>query len=172
MSVDLRTIIRDIPDFPCEGVVFKDITPILHNPDYLRSAIDMMTDTLKGIDFDLIAGPESRGFIFGVPVSVAMGKGFIPVRKAGKLPYKTVKKAYDLEYGSAEIEIHADAVKKGDRVVVVDDLLATGGTSKALCELIESVGGEVVRLAFLIELDFLNGRKVLDGYDVKSLVTF
>ena len=173
MNIDLRNIIRDVPNFPQEGILFKDIAPVLHNPEYLRCAVDMMADALKDIEFDLVAGPESRGFIFGVPVAVALNKGFIPVRKAGKLPYKTVKKAYDLEYGSAEIEIHADAIKKGDKVVVVDDLLATGGTSKALCELIESVGGEVVKLVFLIELDGLNGRKFLsDRYDVKTIVTY
>ena len=173
MSIDLKNIIRDVPDFPHKGILFKDIAPVLHNPEYLRGAVGMMTEALEDVEFDFIAGPESRGFIFGVPVAVALNKGFVPVRKAGKLPFKTVKKAYDLEYGSAEIEIHADAIKKGDKVAVVDDLLATGGTCKALCELIESVGGEVVRLVFLIELDELGGRKVLDDkYDVKTIVKF
>jgi len=170
--MDLRTVIREIPDFPHEGILFRDITPVLHDAAVLRDAIGQMKAALGGVDFDLIAGPESRGFIFGVPLACEMNKGFIPVRKAGKLPYKTIAKSYDLEYGSATIEIHADAIQPGQRVVIVDDLLATGGTCRALCELIESQGGIVSGIVFLIELAELNGRRFLEKYNVHSIVTY
>lgn len=168
----LKSIVRDVLDFPKEGIVFKDITPILQNPEGLRLSIDEMKNKLDGEDFDLIIGPESRGFIFGVPLAYNMNKGFIPVRKKGKLPYKTIEKEYALEYGTASIEMHIDAIKPGQKVVIVDDLLATGGTSKAIIDLIEEVGGEVVKLVYLIELDFLNGRELLKGYNVESIIKY
>ena len=170
--MDLRTVIRDIPDFPHEGILFRDITPVLHDPAALRDSVQQMAGKLEGIEFDLIAGPESRGFIFGVPLSHELDKGFIPVRKAGKLPYKTVAQSYDLEYGSATIEIHEDAIQPGQRVVIVDDLLATGGTCRALCELIEMQGGIVAGIVFLIELEDLHGRDHLQKYNVHSIVKY
>lgn len=170
--MDLREAIRDVNDFPHKGILFRDITPLLHDPVYLRDAIRQIGDKLDGLDFDLIAGPESRGFIFGVPLAYILKKGFIPIRKAGKLPYKTVSKSYDLEYGSATIEMHSDAINPGDRVVIVDDLLATGGTCNAICELIEEQGGIVAGAVFLIELELLNGRKLLDKYNIHSIVKY
>ncbi|GMQ57869.1 adenine phosphoribosyltransferase [Vallitalea sediminicola] len=168
--MDLKTLIREVPDFPREGILFYDITTILQNPEGLRASIDQIQAKLEGIEFDYIIGPESRGFIFGVPVAYNMSKGFLPIRKAGKLPYKTRSREYALEYGTATIEMHIDAVKPGDKVVIIDDLLATGGTSKATVELIESLGGEVVKLVYLIELDFLNGRDKLKNYNVDSII--
>jgi len=170
--MDLKSLIRDVYDFPKEGIVFKDITTVLQDPAGLRFAVDEFEKALKDVDFDLVVGPESRGFIFGVPLAYNMNKGFIPVRKEGKLPYKTKSKEYDLEYGSAVVEIHIDAIKPGDRVVVVDDLLATGGTSKAMVELIEEMGGIVVKMVYLIELSFLNGREVLKGQDVEAIIKY
>ncbi len=170
--MDLKKIIRDIPDFPEKGIIFRDITPVLHDKDALRDSVKQYEDMLAGTDFDYIVGPESRGFIFGVPLAYSMNKGFIPVRKKGKLPYKTLSESYDLEYGSATIEIHEDAIKKGDKIVIVDDLLATGGTCKAMIDLIERAGGEIEKIVFLIELEFLNGRKVLEGYDVESIIKY
>lgn len=170
--MDLKDVIRTIPDFPEPGILFRDITTVLQDPDALRQAIDQVVDSLTGVDFDLVVGPESRGFIFGVPVSYIMKKGFIPARKAGKLPYKTVAKTYKLEYGSAAVELHEDAIKPGQRVVIVDDLLATGGTCKALVELIEEMGGVVVAMTFLIELDELGGRSLLNGYNVSSVLNY
>lgn len=170
--MDLKNVIRSIENFPQEGVIFRDITPILHNPETLREAVHQMQQTLNETEFNLILGPESRGFIFGVPLAYNMEKGFVPVRKAGKLPYKTVAKTYDLEYGQATIEIHVDAIKPGDKVVIVDDLLATGGTTKAIIDLVESMGGEVVKLVYLIELEFLNGRTVLEGYNIHSIIKY
>ncbi len=170
--MDLKKIIRDVPDFPQEGIIFRDITPLLQDKDALNESILQYEKMLDGVEFDYIIGPESRGFIFGVPLAFHMNKGFIPVRKAGKLPFETLSKSYDLEYGSATIEIHKDAIKKGDRVVIVDDLLATGGTCKAMIDLIEEAGGKVEKILFLIELEFLNGREKLEGYDVQSLVTY
>ncbi|NLK96628.1 adenine phosphoribosyltransferase [Defluviitalea saccharophila] len=170
--MDLKQIVRDVLDFPKEGIVFKDITPILQSPEGLKASIDQMMDKLEGVDFDLIIGPESRGFIFGVPLAYNMNKGFIPIRKKGKLPYETVEKEYDLEYGTATIEMHIDAIKPGQKVVIIDDLLATGGTSKAIIDLIEQVGGEVVKLVYLIELEFLKGRDVLKDYSVESIIKY
>lgn len=171
-SMDLKKIVRDVPDFPKEGILFKDITTILQNPEALKVSIDEFQKKLEDVDFDYVVGPESRGFIFGVPIAYNMNKGFIPVRKAGKLPYETKSKEYALEYGTATIEMHTDAIKPGDKVVIVDDLLATGGTSKAMIELIEELGGEVVKLVYLIELDFLKGRDVLDGYKIESIINY
>lgn len=170
--MNLKDVMRSIEDFPQKGVIFRDITPILHDPKTLREAVRQMQGGIGTSDFDLILGPESRGFIFGVPIAYNLEKGFVPVRKAGKLPYKTVAKTYDLEYGQATIEIHVDAVRPGDKVVIVDDLLATGGTTKAMIELVESMGGEVVKLVYLIELEFLKGRELLKGYDIHSVIQY
>lgn len=170
--MNLKDVMRSIEDFPQKGVIFRDITPILHDPKTLREAVRQMQDGIGTSDFDLILGPESRGFIFGVPIAYNLEKGFVPVRKAGKLPYKTVAKTYDLEYGQATIEIHVDAIQPGDKVVIVDDLLATGGTTKAMIELVESMGGQVVKLVYLIELEFLKGRELLKGYDIHSAIQY
>jgi len=152
--------------------MFRDVTSVLQDPDGLKLSIDEMIKLLDGVDFDVIAGAESRGFIFGVPVAYEMGKAFVPVRKKGKLPCETVSAEYALEYGTACIEIHKDAIKPGQKVVVVDDLIATGGTIEAAIKLIEQLGGEVVKVLFLIELAGLNGREKLKGYDVASVVTY
>lgn len=170
--MDLAAQIRNIKDFPQEGVIFRDITTLLKNPEAMKEAVDRIVEGLKDIEFDYILGPESRGFIFGMPVAYIMNKGFIPVRKKGKLPAETVSKEYNLEYGTAVIEIHKDALKPGDKVVVVDDLIATGGTAKALAELVEEVGAEVCAMTFLIELADLKGRDVLKDYNVKSIVKY
>jgi len=170
--MDLAKIVRDVPDFPQKGILFRDITPVLQDADALNDAIAQICEQLKDYEFDYILGPESRGFIFGVPVAYAMHKGFIPLRKPGKLPCKVIAKEYDLEYGSNRLEIHADALKPGDKVVVVDDLIATGGTSKAICELVEEMGAEVVCLSFMIELEALNGRELLSGYNVQSVIRY
>lgn len=170
--MDLAAKIRDIYDFPQEGIVFKDITTLLKDSEGLCESVDRIIKNLEGIEFDYILGPESRGFIFGMPVAYALKKGFIPVRKPGKLPAETVSREYDLEYGTATIEMHKDALKKGDKVVVIDDLLATGGTAKAIAELVEEVGAEVVSFQFAIELDFLKGREVLKDYKVDAIINF
>ena len=170
--MDLTKIVRDIIDFPLEGIIFRDITPVLQNAEALRAAVDQFCDQLKDLDFDYVVGPESRGFIFGVPVAYAMGKGFVPVRKPGKLPCEVISKSYDLEYGSNVLEMHRDALKPGDRVVVVDDLIATGGTTKAICELVEELGAEIVSLNFFIELEGLKGRDVLEGYKVNTIIQY
>ncbi len=170
--MDLAAQIRNIKDFPQEGVIFRDITTLLKNPEAMKEAVDRIVEGLKDIEFDYILAPESRGFIFGMPVAYIMNKGFIPVRKKGKLPAETVSKEYNLEYGTAVIEIHKDALKPGDKVVVVDDLIATGGTAKALAELVEEVGAEVCAMTFLIELKDLKGRDVLKDYNVKSIVKY
>ena len=170
--MDLTKIVRDIIDFPQEGIIFRDITPVLQNAEALRAAVDQFCDQLKDLDFDYVVGPESRGFIFGVPVAYAMGKGFLPVRKPGKLPCEVISKSYNLEYGSNVLEMHRDALKPGDRVVVVDDLIATGGTTKAICELVEELGAEIVSLNFFIELEGLKGRDVLEGYKVNTIIQY
>lgn len=164
--------IRSIPDFPAPGIIFRDVTSILQSAEGLRLSIDEMVKRLDGVEFDAIAGAESRGFIFGMPIAYLLNKPFIPIRKAGKLPCATVSKSYDLEYGTATIEIHRDAVTEGMKVVLLDDLIATGGTMKAAAELVEELGGEVVMCLFLMELVDLGGRKALDGYRVESVVTF
>jgi len=170
--MDLKSKIRVIENFPKEGISFKDITSLIGDGDGLKYSIDKMADYLKDKEIDLIVGPEARGFIFGVPVAYALGAGFVPVRKKGKLPYETVSMEYGLEYGSDVLEIHKDAIKKGQRVAIVDDLLATGGTIEAVTKLINSVGGEVVSLVFTIELTELNGRDKLENYDIMSLVKY
>lgn len=164
--------ITSIPDFPKEGIIFRDVTSVLENKDGYKLAIDEMNKLLDGVEYDLIAGTESRGFIFGAPLAYMNNKGFIPVRKKGKLPRETVEKSYDLEYGSATIEIHKDSIHPGDKVVLVDDLIATGGTIEAAAKLIEELGGVVVKMIFLIELVDLRGRDLLKGYDISSVVTY
>ena len=164
--------VRSIPDFPEEGIIFRDVTSVLQDADGLQLAIDEMLKLLDGVECDVIAGAESRGFIFGMPLAYLLKKPFVLVRKAGKLPCETISKTYDLEYGSATIEIHKDAIKPGQKVVLVDDLIATGGTMKAAAELIEELGGEVVKMLFLMELAGLEGRKALEGYDVASVVVY
>lgn len=168
----IEEYVRTIPDFPEPGIMFRDVTSVLQDPDGLKLAIDSMIKLLDGVDFDVIAGAESRGFIFGMPIAYALGKAFIPVRKKGKLPLETVSAEYDLEYGKAEIEIHKDAIKPGQKVVLVDDLIATGGTMEASCKLIEQLGGEVVKILFLMELAGLKGREKLKNYDVASVITY
>ena len=172
MSKKLEDYVVTIPDFPEPGIMFRDITSVIQDPDGLKLAVDGLVGLLKDTEYDLVVGPESRGFIFGVPVAYLQGKGFIPVRKKGKLPRKTVSQKYDLEYGQAEIEIHVDAVKPGQRVVIVDDLIATGGSAEAAAKLVEQLGGEVVKLIFVMELAGLNGREKLKKYDVESLITY
>lgn len=168
----LEDYILTIPDFPQPGIMFRDITTLLHDPDGLKLAVDGLADAVKGLDFDLVAGPESRGFMFGVPLALAAGKGFVPIRKKGKLPRETVSRRYDLEYGQAELEIHRDAVQPGQKVVIVDDLIATGGSAEAAAKLIEDLGGQVVKLLFVMELAGLKGRERLKDYQVESLIVY
>ena len=170
--MDLREKVRVIEDFPKEGISFKDITTLISDGEALKEAVDKMAEFFKDKNIDLVVGPEARGFIFGVPVAYALGAGFVPVRKPGKLPADTVKVEYDLEYGSDILEIHKDAIKPGLRVAIVDDLLATGGTIAAVTKLVEKVGGEVVGLSFAIELEELKGREKLKDYDVMSLLKY
>ena len=170
--MDLKEKIRIIENFPKEGISFKDITTLIADGEAFRYSIDKIVEQLKDKNVDLILGPEARGFIFGVPVAYAMGIGFVPVRKKGKLPYETVSVSYDLEYGTDVLEIHKDSIKKGQRVAIVDDLLATGGTIEAVTRLVEEAGGEVVALDFAIELTELKGREKLKGYEVMSLVKY
>lgn len=170
--MDLYSLIRDVKDFPTEGILFRDITPLLQNSEGLKQSIDSIAEALEGVDCDIIVGPESRGFIFGVPTAYKMNKGFVPVRKPGKLPYEHLAQTYDLEYGSSTIEIHTDAIQRGQKVVIVDDLLATGGTTKAMIELIEKLGGEIVKIVYLIELEGLGGREILKGHDIVSLLKY
>ncbi len=168
----IEEYVRTIPDFPEPGIMFRDVTSVLQDPDGLKLAIDEMIHLLDGVEFDLIAGTESRGFIFGVPIAYELGKAFIPVRKKGKLPCETVSAEYELEYGTACIEIHKDSIKPGQKVVIVDDLIATGGTIEAAIKLVEQLGGEVVKVIFLMELAGLKGREKLAGYDVASVITY
>lgn len=171
-SMNLKEHIRIIDGFPKEGISFKDITTLLQDGEALKCTIDSIVDELKDKNIDVVVGPEARGFLFGVPVAYALGCGFVPIRKPGKLPSDTIKVSYELEYGSDELEIHKDAIKPGQRVAVVDDLLATGGTVSAVAKLIEQAGGEVVSLNFVIELIELNGREKLSGYNIKSVVNY
>ena len=168
----LKDYVTEIPDFPKKGILFRDITTILSSPDGFKMAIDGLVDLLKDVDFDLVVGTESRGFIFGAPVAYALNKGFILVRKKGKLPRETVSESYDLEYGQAEIEMHTDAIKPGQRVVLIDDLIATGGTTEAVVKLVEKEQGVVVKALFVMELAGLNGREKLKGIDVESLIVY
>ncbi|MBE5879324.1 MAG: adenine phosphoribosyltransferase [Lachnospiraceae bacterium] len=168
----IEEYVRSIPDFPEEGIIFRDVTSVLQDADGLKLAIDSMIALLGGIEFDVIVGTESRGFIFGAPIAYALGKPFVPARKKGKLPCETVSVSYDLEYGSAEVEMHKDAIAPGQKVVLVDDLMATGGTIEACAKMIEMLGGEVVKIVFLMELAGLNGRDKLQKYDVASVITY
>lgn len=168
----LEEYVRSIPDFPEEGIIFRDITSVLQDRDGLKMSIEQMQDLLKDVDFDVVVGPESRGFIFGVPIAYNLHKGFVPVRKKGKLPCETIEKEYALEYGTAVIEMHKDSIKPGQKVVIIDDLIATGGTIEAIVELIEQLGGEVVKIIFLMELEGLNGRDKLKGYDVDAVIKY
>ena len=167
----MEEYIRCIPDFPEPGIMFRDVTSVLQDAEGLKLAIDSMIKILDGVDFDVVAGTESRGFIFGVPVAYAMGKAFVPVRKKGKLPCETVSEKYALEYGFAEIEMHKDSIKPGQKVVLIDDLIATGGTIEAAIKLVERLGGEVVKIVCLMELAGLEGRRKLEGYDFEAVVT-
>lgn len=168
----IEEYVRSVPDFPEEGIVFRDITSILEDAKGLHLAVDSMQALLTDIEFDVVTGPESRGFIFGVPIAYNLYKPFVPIRKKGKLPCETVEIEYDLEYGTAIIEMHKDAIKKGQKVVIVDDLIATGGTLEAMIKLIEGRGATVVRIVCLMELAGLEGRKKMANYDIKSVLTY
>ena len=170
--MDIKSLIRVIEDYPEEGISFKDITTLLKDKDGFRKTIDLLEEKLQDYEFDYIAGIESRGLIFGAPLADRLSKGFIPIRKPGKLPADIEKVSYELEYGTNELEIHKDALKKGDRIVIVDDLIATGGSALAAAKLVESIGGEVACFEFLIELTSLKGREDLKDYDVTSLVEY
>jgi adenine phosphoribosyltransferase len=171
-SLDLTQYIRDIPDFPQPGIMFKDISPLLKAPEAFRTAIDRMVDHYSTLEVDYVVGIESRGFLVGAPLAYHMNKGFIPIRKPGKLPYKTERIDYTLEYGSGSLEIHADALASGHRILIVDDLLATGGTVAATRALIERLGGHVIAAGFFVELEFLHGRDRLSGLDIHALMTY
>jgi len=169
---DLKKLIRSIPDFPKKGILFRDITPILQDPRAFGGVINMLSDRYREMNIDKILAVESRGFIFATPLAYEIGAGFVPLRKPGKLPYETIRLSYSLEYGEAAIEVHKDAVKKGERVLILDDLLATGGTAAAAVELARKLGGEVVEAGFVIELAGLNGREKLDGVPVYTMVSY
>ncbi len=171
-ALDLRDRVRDVPDFPKPGIVFKDLMPLVADATYFRETIDRLADLARPRQPDIILGAEARGFIFGGALADRLGCGFVPARKPGKLPWKTVEATYDLEYGTDRLQVHADAISKGTRVIVHDDVLATGGTARAKTELVEQLGGEVVGLLFVVELAFLNGRDKLTGYDVESLIQY
>jgi len=171
-QVDLREHIRDIPDFPKPGILFRDITPVLADAPALRSAFDQLAEPARPLGVDVVIGAEARGFLIGPALARELGAGFVLARKPGKLPHETVRAEYLLEYGTDALELHSDAVASGARVLVHDDLLATGGTARALCQLVEQLGGTVAGCQFLIELTFLNGREALAGYDVHSLITY
>lgn len=168
----IEEYVRSIPDFPEPGIMFRDVTSVLQDADGLHLAIDLMQEKLKDVEFDVIVGPESRGFIFGVPIAYNLHKPFIPIRKKGKLPCETASVEYELEYGTAMIEIHKDAIKPGQKVVIIDDLMATGGTNEAMIKLVEGLGGEVVKAVFLMELAGLNGRARLEGYEIDSVIIY
>ncbi len=168
----IEEYVKSIPDFPEKGIIFRDVTSVLQDADGLHLAIDEMQKFLEGVEFDVIAGTESRGFIFGVPIAYNLHKAFVPVRKKGKLPRETVSAEYELEYGKAEIEMHKDAIQPGQKVVLVDDLIATGGTIEAAARLVEELGGEVVKIIFLMELEGLKGREKLKSYDVESVIHY
>ena len=168
----IEEYVTSIPDFPEEGIIFRDVTSVLQDADGLHLAVDLMQEKLEGIDFDVVVGPESRGFIFGVPIAYNLRKPFIPVRKKGKLPRETVSIEYELEYGTASIEMHRDSIKPGEKVVIIDDLMATGGTTEAIVKLVEGLGGEVVKIVFLMELAGLKGRDRLGDYDLDSDIIY
>ena len=168
----LKALIRDVPDFPMQGILFRDVTPLLRDPRGLAQVVDALAERYRGQGVDAVAGIESRGFLFGAPLAVALGIGFVPIRKLGKLPAEKISREYALEYGTNSLEVHRDAVRAGERVLLMDDLLATGGTARAAAELLEELGARVVEAAFVIELAFLNGRKTLDGRSVHALLTY
>ena len=170
--MDLKKYIKDIPDFPKKSVLFRDVTPLLADKDAYQESIRLLSDFAKEKKVDLVVGPEARGFLFGCPVALALNCGFVPVRKPGKLPREVVSQSYDLEYGSNEIQMHSDSIQPGQNVLIVDDLLATGGTVDAAVSLIEKMGGNVVGIAFLIELEALKGRELLKDYDVYSVLKY
>jgi len=172
VAVDLAALVRDIPDFPRPGIVFKDITPVLTSAEGLDAAVSALAGLARDLDVDVVIGAEARGFLLGPAIARDLGAGFVLARKPGKLPHETVRAEYVLEYGTDALELHSDAVAAGARVLVHDDLLATGGTAKALCELVEQLGGEVVGCVFLVELAFLHGRELLAGYDVRALLSY
>lgn len=169
---DLKQLVRDVPDFPKKGVVFKDITPVFQDPMGLRKTVAMISDHYKDKNINIVVGAEARGFILAPTVAFNLGAGFVPVRKPGKLPYEKISMSYDLEYGKDTLEMHKDSIKKSQRVLMVDDLLATGGTMAACCKMVESLGGTVAGCAFLIELTFLNGKNALSKYDIFSLIKY
>ena len=169
---ELKDYVRSIPDFPEPGIIFRDVTSVLQEAEGFKLAIDSMIKLLDGVEFDVIAGAESRGFILGAPIAYAMGKPFVLIRKKGKLPCETIEQTYDLEYGTATIEMHRDSIKPGQKVVLVDDLIATGGTMEAAARLVEELGGKVVKIIFLIELAGLKGREKLAKYDVASVICY
>ena len=168
----LEEYITSINDFPKKGIIYRDVTSVLEDKNGLKLAIDSMQDLIKNIDFDVVVAPESRGFIFGMPIAYNLNKGFVPVRKPGKLPREVISQDYELEYGSSTLQMHKDAIKKGDRVVIIDDLMATGGTTQAIVKLVEKLGGKVVLICSLIELVDLKARELLRGYNIKSCVKF
>lgn len=170
--MDLKTVIRDIPDFPKQGIIFKDLTTLLKDAAAFRYCIDTLGSLVKEADVDIVIGPEARGFTVGAPLAYLLNAGFVPVRKPGKLPAEVVAYDYELEYGSDRLEIHADAIKPGQNVLIVDDLLATGGTAFASAELVKQLGGNVVGIMFIVELGFLNGRERLQDYDIYSLIKY
>ena len=168
--MDLAELIRDVPDFPKEGILFKDITTLIKGPRAFKEVVDLLAEHYAGQEIDLVVAVEARGYIFGAPVAYQLGAGFVPVRKAGKLPAATVREEYELEYGTDSVEMHRDAIEPGQKVLIVDDLIATGGSAAATTRLVETLGGEVVGIAFLIELGFLHGLDKLEGYDVFTLM--
>ncbi|OOC45595.1 adenine phosphoribosyltransferase [Thermosipho sp. 1074] len=170
--MELKKFIRDIPDFPEKGIIFRDITPLLKDAEAFKFSINSLSEKLKDIDFDIIVAPEARGFIFGGALSYKLNKGLVPVRKPGKLPYKVISEKYSLEYGEAELQMHIDAISKGQKVIIFDDVLATGGTALSLKKLVEKSGGEVVAMSFLIELSYLNPRKILSDDKIISLIVY
>lgn len=170
--MQIKNYIRDIQDFPKKGILFKDITPLLNDPMARKEALSILVKSLNGQTIDKVIGAESRGFFFGMLLAQELNAGFVPVRKPKKLPYSTISASYDLEYGTDTLEIHTDAIKKGDRVLIHDDVLATGGTAKALGELVEKLGGEIVQFNFLMELSFLNGRNKIEGHPIFAAITY
>ena len=172
MKKKIEDYVRTIPDFPEPGIMFRDVTSVIQDPDGLKLAIDSMQKLLKNTEFDVAVGAESRGFIFGAPIAYNLHKSFVLARKKGKLPCETIEQSYELEYGTATVEMHKDAIKPGDRVVIVDDLIATGGTIEAIIKMVERLGGTVVKIIFLMELEGLEGRKRLKNYDVESVIKY
>lgn len=169
---ELKEYVRNIPDFPEKGIIFRDITTVFQAPEALKLSIDSMQEKLNNVDFDIVVGAESRGFLFGTPIAYNLNKAFVPVRKKGKLPYETIEESYNLEYGQATLEIHKDAIKPGQRVVIIDDLIATGGTLEAIIKLVERLGGIVVKVCCLIDLPDLGGKEKIKNYDVETVIAF